>query len=204
LIILAYAFDLVEPAIIIASLLSQEKSIFKIPDPIESYEYKDYYSNGYQCDFITAYFAYVFWFTKFYKEYTFNANNRIIYNEYDEEKRECKNLNLNYYVVKETKVLSFDILKRMRKIGFIKTEELGFNVKKLNIKNNLDDILFLKIVFAGAFYGKMMRANYINPEMIKKRLEDKDRVEKTQMSLGNRTNDEFEKASLEDRIIIRS
>lgn len=188
LIILAYAFNLMEPAIIIASLLTQEKSIFKISNPIELYDTKIFYSNGSDCDFITSYFAYVQWFSSFYKDYTFNSNNRISYNEMEEEKRECEKLKLNYYIAKEVKVLSFDILKRMKKLNYLKTEELGFKVEKLNIKKNEDDIFFLKIVFAGAFYGKIMKATYASVDMIAKRQQEiikKDNQEENKYELQN-------------------
>lgn len=177
LIILGYAFNLMEPAIILAAILTQEKSIFRINsnNSVDFYDKKVYYSAGTECDFITAYYAYVEWFTKFYRDYKFNTNNRIPYQEMEEEKKEAENLKLNYYVVKEVKVLSFDILKRMKKLNYLKTEELGFNVKKLNLKGKEDEVFFLKVVFAGAFYGKIMKATYANFEMLKKRMQDKDK-----------------------------
>ncbi len=175
LIILAYAFNLMEPAIIIAAILTQEKTIFRIHSAVEFYDKKVYYSAGTECDFITSYYAYVEWFTKFYRDYKFNANNRIPYKEMEEEKKEAENLKLNYYVVKEVKVLSFDILKRMKKLNYLKSDELGFNVKKLNLKGKEDEVFFMKVVFAGAFYGKIMKATYANFDSLKKRMQEKER-----------------------------
>ena len=54
LIVLSYAFGLIEPAIIIASIFSQEKTIFKIKDTIELYHKKIFYSSKSDCDFIAS------------------------------------------------------------------------------------------------------------------------------------------------------
>lgn len=202
LIILAYAFDLMEPAVIIASILTQEKSIFKSQNAIDFYDKKIFYSAGTECDFITSYFAYVEWFSKFYKEYKFNANNRIPYAEMEEEKKEAEDSKLNYYVVKEIKVLSFDILKRMKKLNYLKSSELGFNMKKLNLKSNEDELFFIKVVFAGAFYGKIMKASYANFDLLNKRLQDKDKY-CSKDDLNSNEKDEG-KIQLERSLFLRS
>ena len=202
LIIIAYAFGLMEPAIIIAAILTQEKSIFKMHKAIDFYDKKVYYSAATECDFITSYFAYVEWFSKFYKEYKFNASNRIPYAEMDEEKKEAENSKLNYYVVKEVKVLSFDILKRMKKLNYLKSEELGFNMKKLNLKSSEDEIFFMKVVFAGAFYGKIMKATYANFDLLNKRLQEK---EKYFSKDSNNSNQNLEgKVELENCVFLHS
>lgn len=180
LIILGYAFNLIEPAIIIAALLSNEKSIFKVKNPVALYDMKNYLSAGCDCDFLIAYKAFFQWFKIFKYDYNFDQKNLKNSTAKDFIKREkaiCHNLNLNYNVAKETKTLCYDIIKRLKKLGYFTEKDSFFSNEILELKDD-DDIFFMKIIFSGAFYGKIMKASYTNPLQIKKRLESLEIIKK--------------------------
>ena len=112
-----------------------------------------------------------------------------------------KKLKLNYNVAREVKNLSYEIRKRLSKLGYIKNKDnnQNFNVENLILSDNTgnqDKIFFIKIAFGGAFYGKIMKSFYSNLDSMKKR------VSSNTYNLNNNQNNQKKNTDITKTIFI--
>ena len=167
LIIISYAFDMLEPAIITASILSQEKNIFRkgIPSAF-LYPIKSHFAAGTDSDMILCYNAYKDWEIQFGHKLQRSVFDRKIFKSRFHEKSEiewCKKFYLDPHILREVMALNADIKIRLHKLQLF--DEKSANNIDFSLETNRT---LFKFALAGAFYGKYVKCQLNDIEKIRK------------------------------------
>jgi HrpA-like RNA helicase len=125
-IMLSFCFDIVEPAIIVCSILTQDKTIFRNKKTSmevsiilkKHYEIRKTYDCGLNNDFVVFYNAYKAWSKNFgneegNSEFTRRYNKRVS----DYEKRWCSENDLDFKVTREVRIVIADLKLRLKKLN---------------------------------------------------------------------------------------
>jgi HrpA-like RNA helicase len=150
LLMLANAFDLITPAVIVVSILGQDRRIYKTDDLYNTSLYKQIMNKEVDCDFILLINTYLHWREYIPEEFRYGeAHYKTFIKETSEEKEFCEECCLNKYILRDVHRAIFDLVRRLSALGI--TVPLEFS------KLNDDSILLFKIVLAGAFYPKFVK-----------------------------------------------
>ena len=183
LIMIAYAFDMIEAGIVCAALLSNRKKIFKpsLKYRNDLYDTLRYFSFNSDCDIITAYLAFKQWEKKFGMRMTNNEfDTRLKYidlnqNHYSNKKKYiqrreleresrdwCDKHIIDHKVAKETLRNINDIKRRLNKFQIYqpKIDENNAMIFTAEELYKEETQLIFKIILCGAFYDKIFKANY--------------------------------------------
>lgn len=178
LIMLCYAFNMIEAGIVVAALLSQEKKIFRTygEGRFDIFEQKKCYANGSDCDMITAYNAFKEWEKKFgYKfvEDEFDTKMKFYKSSSmicKEETKWCKERLLDSKVLKEILRVVSDIKKRLNKDNLYNSS-INNNGKKIltyiDFCKGSEKIEIFKFILAGTFYTNIFAPSYKQEKNIK-------------------------------------
>ena len=178
---ISYAFGLLETGIIVTSIISQEKKIFKIKNTRRNdlFDSKKYFGKNTDCDFLSSYVAYMTWYLKYGKEYLpkIKENNIEIINyktsnlnktskKYKEEKIFLISKCLDGRILKDVLKTEIDLKKRLNRLGYYEFHSLDEKPNLLKI-NNEDEVNLFKYAICGSFYKQIFKPHY-NSDEIKK------------------------------------
>ena len=180
---ISYAFGILETGIIVTSIISQEKKIFKIKNTTRNdlFDTKKYFGKNTDCDFISSYVAYMTWYLKFGKEYlprfkdnenkigiiNYKTSNLIRNSKnFKEEKDFLKGKCLDGRILKDVLKTEIDLKKRLNRLGYYEFHPIDEKPKLLNI-NNEDEVNIFKYAICGSFYKQIFKPHY-NSDEIKK------------------------------------
>ena len=177
LIMISYAFDLLESGIVCAAILSQDKKLFKVNknERNDLYESLLFFSNKSECDIITAYLAFKQWESKFGHKIIFNEFDtklrmfQLTREEYKEAKKWCQRHLVDMKVMRETLRIISDIKKRLNKFRIYKAKvnEEGERILHVDDFSKPDNILLFKIILCGAFYDKIFKPGFTREKSVK-------------------------------------
>ena len=161
LIVISYVLGNINLGITLASILSQEKSIFiNSFNNYERYLIKLKYSEDKQNDFIIIYNLYKEWFSKFKN---FNNNEDISKFDYINlnEKTELKNYLYKNYLDIYTlhQILKTELLLK-QKLTNLNLYNSNFDDYENNITFDKDKLLILNTILVGAFYNQIYSPQY--------------------------------------------
>jgi HrpA-like RNA helicase len=163
LIMLANAFDLIEPAIVVACILSQDKSIFRRQmNPVDAYNMRVIHSN--ECDFTIMFNIYKHWEELYGKDV--NTNRRGWKRDKSESENEfCNALCLNATILREVKMAIADVWNRLQKLSLVNVRadnDEGIFKRIIHFSFDIENrhIIF-KIILAGGFYPRFIKCQNI-------------------------------------------
>jgi HrpA-like RNA helicase len=167
LIMIANAFGLITSAVIVVSILAQDKRIFRNDDIYHTSLYKELMNKegaASDCDFMLMINTYLHW-----RQYLPQAyqNAEHIDNKYNipsnnEEDEFCLECCLNKYVLREVHIYIYYLIRRLANLGIVVSETF----------TPLDETsaMLFEIALAGAFYPRYIECK-IDEEKISKRYE---------------------------------
>ncbi len=167
LIMLGFAFDMLDPAIITACVLTHEKNIFKKhgrENYIGSYGLKNYFSDNSDSDMIKYYNAFKIWEDQFGNRlHNSQFSRKINFHTNRSEHQFCDEYRLDHRVLRDVLILSADIKNRLRKLQFMNE----ITPLKIDFKIYHNQLVF-KLILGGAFYGNYAKCQFIDIEKLKK------------------------------------
>jgi HrpA-like RNA helicase len=136
--VLSFCFDLIEPAIIVCSILTQEKMFFKVrKSALRHLEIKKHYDCGTDNDFIVLYNAYKAWSQQYGNEcgqYEYSRRqNKFVTRE---ERTWCHHNDIDDRVIREVRNVIIDLKKRLIKLCLY-NDQLKRNYDFSNDKESL-------------------------------------------------------------------
>lgn len=122
-IVLSFCFDLIEPAIVICSILTQEKNFFKIKKTAKRhYEIKKTFDQGTSNDFVALYNAYKDWSRKYGKDKEeFHRSKQTFITR--EERQWCADHDIDDRVIREVRNVMRDLKRRLIKLHLITQDQ---------------------------------------------------------------------------------
>lgn len=185
LIMISYAFDMLEPAIVTASILSQEKNIFRKDfNSTLLYSIKSHFASETESDVILCYNAYKKWEIEFGKKLQRNIFDRKIFrnkHHKEDEYNWCQEYHLDSRILREVLALNADIKIRLNKLNLYSE----INEKDVDFTIDRNRILF-QFALAGAFYGKYIKCQFQDMEKIRKLRNNKSITYKIDQSINIR------------------
>ena len=173
LIMLSRGFNMIDFGIIVASILSQDKSIFKELN-IKNYSRELFYKtickycNNSNSDIIGAYRAFRDWFKQFgfkFEQIYMKGMRRLRIEEknmINYMKKFCKENYLNFKVLREAVIIIADIKKKLKRLNMY----YDYESSDIKIPDNENTYLKMKYIIAGAFFGNMLKGEYYSKEDI--------------------------------------
>jgi HrpA-like RNA helicase len=164
LIMVANAFNLVTPAVIVVSVLAQDRKIFKTDDIYNTSLYKELMNsaNLSDCDFLLMINTYLHWrqyIPPEFQDEEVSFRRRIP--ESAEESKFCYDCHLNKYVLRDVHTNILDLIRRL--------DNLGIVVPKKFERLDEQSILLFKIALAGAFYPRFIKCEIDEEKILKQR-----------------------------------
>ena len=176
LIMLFFAFGYCEVGIILGSILSQEKSIFKSgkENRRNFLKIKDKFCENQDCDIYALFNAFKIWFNKFGNNYisadidlSIKINNIKTF----QENNFCNQNFLRPRILHETLKTIIDLKNRLNKLGVY---EIKNNYKKID---DIKNIKIFKYILAGSFYENFFYVKY-KENFLKYKKEKDEEIEK--------------------------
>jgi HrpA-like RNA helicase len=164
LLMIANAFDLITSAVIVVSILAQDKRIFRNDDIYHTSLYKEMLNKegaATDCDFLLMINTYLHW-RQYLPPHYQNAehiDNKYKIPFFDEEDEFCRECCLNKYVLREVHINIYDLIRRLGNLGIV--------VPKTFTSLDENSTLLFKIALAGAFYPRFIKCE-IDEEKITK------------------------------------
>jgi hypothetical protein len=167
LIMLGYAFGMLDPAIVTACVLTHEKNIFRKPNAENfraAFGQKYLYSDNTDSDMIKYYNAFKAWELEFgYALHKDQYSRKISHRDHYDERDFCGSRMLDSKVLRDVLALVADVKLRLRKLNLI-NEKL---TEQVDFKDERNQIIF-KLILGGAFYGHYSKCQYVDIEKLRK------------------------------------